>query len=254
MLTRILVISPDLELKKFRSTISAVHEQLAASFPGSFKPIIQQKRLDYYQRVATRYNAMSMVKNACPIEDREFANCTGLSDFWQVVYGHVVGLPVKNRDELLEIYALFSMIYNWPNGLIQWWIRNTEMNMIGKSPIAPPGKGILGRIRTLYRSSRKALRPLRAWYLQTFRPRRSLPFDGSRYAPFADMIFYFQEVEKYYPVIFLDSFSGEAREAISMDEEERRRLLDSFMHSDIARETLFVERCGERLPPLDNAL
>ncbi len=112
--------------------------------PADYLPVIACPREAYYLRVAERFNAIPRLPDKYRLTTKDYRSAEKLSDFWTIVYQRLKKLPVNGRDEIAAIYHFFSnAVYNWPNAVIQSWIRNTELSL-SRVPMATIGKKLIG--------------------------------------------------------------------------------------------------------------
>jgi hypothetical protein len=126
------------------SIISAVQKQVSAQAPTDCNPLFRQSRADYYTRVAEHFNQLPMVGGRWQLMEEDYREAVRLSDFWQLVYRQIKQLPVNCRDDIAAIYHfLCKTVFNWPNSVVQTWIRETERTLC-QQPIAVAGEKLIG--------------------------------------------------------------------------------------------------------------
>jgi hypothetical protein len=226
--------------------ISENQKQAASMFPKNFKPLINSNRRSYYKKICDRFNSLAIVKEEQQISDNEYKHCSKLSDFWQIVYSHVMKLHVASRQDIMQIYSLLSIIYNYPNCVMQMWTRNAELELI-KCKINRFSSDKEHDFHNTFVNSlwKFVHRNLRTIYLRCHKIYKNNA--TPEYTPFIDIILYFKKVEKYYPILFKeDSFLSEQDNAINI--EKKKRMLEEFIKSPIAQQTIFIQHAGKILP------
>ncbi len=144
LLTSMYALTASGEKLRDLSILSPTQQKLSKLNPGGCKPVLGRKRTDYYQRIAELYNAVPLVTSSQRLAPQDYASAEKLSDFWQLIYQRLKQLPVSCRDDIAAIYHFFSKaVFNWPNGVVQTWIRDTELQL-SQHPQATTGKKLIG--------------------------------------------------------------------------------------------------------------
>ncbi|MBN2809613.1 MAG: hypothetical protein JXR80_09005 [Deltaproteobacteria bacterium] len=145
--------------------VSAIQRRLASQNPWGCKPIIGHTRGSYYRRVAEHLNTIPQLPEDCHLDEEDYDSCRKLSDFWQIVYQRLKNIPVSCRDDIARIYYFFCLsVFSWPNGVVQTWVRNTELNLSRCSIMTDDKKLIGWGTGGLYRSLAKN-NPVKLAYL-----------------------------------------------------------------------------------------
>lgn len=242
-------ISPDRKISPVFH-ISDNQKRMKSVSPRNFKPLINKNRLYYYKSISDMYNKIHGISGGHLIGENDYLQCERLSDFWEMIYAHIVLLPFKKRDAIMEVYSLLSsFVYNYPNCIIQKWIRDTEHEIIGKAEDLHVRNQKI--IPCLFMKKIKVI--ISSCIKNIYKRLNNLLIVNTtpQYLPFVNIVNYFKEVEKYYPVIFKDSNIVSDDNTRRISTEIKRKMLHSFTHSDMAQQTIFVEHSGEILPEVD---
>ncbi len=124
--------------------VSHTQKKKAAQNPKGCHPVFGCTRWAYYQRVLDLFNAIALLPESCRLTLDDFNSPQRLSDFWLVVYQHLIKLPVNRRDDIASIYYFLSAaVFSWPNSIIQTWIRETELQL-ARNVLLPHDKKLIG--------------------------------------------------------------------------------------------------------------
>lgn len=227
------------------SHVSNIHKKMALKHPERFKPLINRTREEYYSQIMAVFNSLEVIDESQKMSLKTVAHCKGLFDFWKEVYLRVGKLKLENREHVRGPYDLICRcIYPFPNCVVQLWIRDTELSITGpviendRIKQAPPPKPSL-KERLLLR-----LRPFLKGILIRYFCRIPRPISGVNLNPFASLLLYFWEVERYHPVIF----APHAPTHVACTQ-ERNRLIECFKKSPQATSLMFVRYNDVILPP-----
>lgn len=148
--------------------VSAAQGTAARTMPDQFKPLVGVDREAYYASVVQRFNALRGLGASHPLPAHCGSGCRGLSDFWAAVEAHVAALPLTTRDELAQVCGFVA-------------------DVIGPRPFG------------------ELLTDVRAWERVIRQASAAGGPAPRRVSPIADLVAYFDEVERYHPRVFTNS-------------------------------------------------
>jgi hypothetical protein len=245
LLTRINIMEPEGKQERSFQHISSFHNIKAANGASDYLPILSSSKRGYCEKLVGCFNSMSMVDAGRRIGINDFTGASKLSEIWGIVSRYLGGLPVNNRDEIFQIISLLShMVYNYPACILQAWTWDEECRLSGMNE---PAHALVAAIRTAFVEGGLKL----VVSLTLKRIARTLVCLCSCGAtalppkPFLDIIDYFKEIERYYPVIFQDEFSPDNR---SSSEPGKTVDIHELLDEQAYWKTIFLKHGEEVLP------
>jgi len=246
LLTSIHLIDPSGRLKRSFDHISCLQKRKAINDISDFLPILNVSKRTYCEKLTDCFNSMSMVNANQRIRVSDFRNTEKLSEIWELLSGHASRLSAKNRDEIFQIISLIShMVYNYPACVLQSWAWDEECRLSGMNE---PTQGVIAAIRRAYDEG--GLKLVASLTFKRIGRTLGSLIDGGETAPprpFLDIIDYFREVERYYPVIFKDDLSSDNRNK-SITTNSSTGNIHKLLAEDSHWKTIFLRRGEEVLP------
>lgn len=246
LLTRINISDPSGRNERSFLHISNLQKRKAVAESSDFLPIMRSTFDTYCAKIINRFNALPMVDVMTRLEVDDFVGMTKLSEIWETVCRRMNMLPINNRDEVFQLFALLSdVVYNHPVCILQNWMWEAENKLcrIEKNPdvIAAVRRSMAeGGIRHL-------LTKVQEWVRRRL---RCIRLNGTQYevlAPFYDLVSYFREVEQYYPVFFAEDQPNSRAENMG---KQSQLNLQGLLAEESCWRTIFIRREKEVLPPL----
>ncbi len=237
LLTSINVLSPSGEMERAFRHVTAHQRRLASEQPHLFRPLVNMTKQDYCTKLASKFNRLPIAKRIETLSEDDLRSCEHLSDMWNVVHERVAAELPQTRADIFGVFTLISdMIFNHAAPILQNWTREEERILTGITTRRRFSTGQLVR-HALTFSAREVV--IRAWrLLRTAHRSRS-------YGPIADVVSYFREVEKSYPITFSDDVSGNDVATIP----QPSRLLDEKQNF----RTIFFQHREGVLPRIDGS-